>query len=45
MGMSAKLILKGIGIGPSQITFLSTQVTENAYKALLSKSRGDLAGT
>jgi sulfonate transport system substrate-binding protein len=37
MGMSAKMILKGNGIDPSQVTFLSTQVTENAYKALLSK--------
>jgi ABC-type nitrate/sulfonate/bicarbonate transport system substrate-binding protein len=37
MGMSAKLILKGNGIDPSRITFLSTQVTENAYRALLSK--------
>jgi NitT/TauT family transport system substrate-binding protein len=37
MGMSAKLILKGNGIDPSRITFLSTQVTENAYQALLSK--------
>jgi NitT/TauT family transport system substrate-binding protein len=37
MGMSAKLILKGNGIDPSRVTFLSTQVTENAYKALLSK--------
>ena len=37
MGMSAKLILKGNRIDPSQVTFLSTQVTENAYKALLSK--------
>ena len=37
MGMSAKLILKGNGIDPSRVTFLATQVTENAYKALLSK--------
>jgi NitT/TauT family transport system substrate-binding protein len=37
MGMSAKMILKGNGIDPSRVTFLSTQVTENAYKALLSK--------
>ena len=37
MGMSAKLILKGNGIDPSRVTFLTTQVTENAYKALLSK--------
>jgi ABC-type nitrate/sulfonate/bicarbonate transport system substrate-binding protein len=37
MGMSAKLILKGNRIDPSQVTFLSTQVTENAYRALLSK--------
>jgi ABC-type nitrate/sulfonate/bicarbonate transport system substrate-binding protein len=37
MGMSAKLILKGNGMDPSRITFLSTQVTENAYKALLTK--------
>jgi ABC-type nitrate/sulfonate/bicarbonate transport system substrate-binding protein len=37
MGMSAKMILKGNGIDPSQVTFLSTQVTENAYKALTSK--------
>ena len=37
MGMSAKMILKGNGIDPSQVTFLATQVTENAYKALLSK--------
>jgi ABC-type nitrate/sulfonate/bicarbonate transport system substrate-binding protein len=37
MGMSAKMILKGNGIDLSQVTFLSTQVTENAYKALLSK--------
>jgi ABC-type nitrate/sulfonate/bicarbonate transport system substrate-binding protein len=37
MGMSAKMILKGNRIDPSQVTFLSTQVTENAYKALLSK--------
>jgi NitT/TauT family transport system substrate-binding protein len=37
MGMSARMILKGNGIDPSQVTFLSTQVTENAYKALLSK--------
>jgi ABC-type nitrate/sulfonate/bicarbonate transport system substrate-binding protein len=37
MGMSAKLILKGNGIDPSRVTFLSTQVTENAYKALLSR--------
>jgi len=37
MGMSAKLILKGNGIDPTRLTFLSTQVTENAYKALLSK--------
>jgi NitT/TauT family transport system substrate-binding protein len=37
MGLSAKMILKGNGIDPSQVTFLSTQVTENAYKALLSK--------
>lgn len=37
MGMSAKLILKGNGIDPTRVTFLSTQVTENAYKALLSK--------
>jgi len=37
MGMSAKMILKGNRIDPSQITFLSTQVTENAYRALLSK--------
>jgi NitT/TauT family transport system substrate-binding protein len=37
MGMSAKLILKGNRIDPSQVTFLSTQVTENAFKALLSK--------
>lgn len=37
MGMSAKMILKGNGIDPSHITFLSTQVTENAYQALLSK--------
>jgi hypothetical protein len=45
MGMSAKMILKGNGIDPSQVTFLSTQVTENAYKALLSKrvaANGDL---
>jgi ABC-type nitrate/sulfonate/bicarbonate transport system substrate-binding protein len=37
MGMSAKMILKGNRVDPSQITFLSTQVTDNAYKALLSK--------
>jgi ABC-type nitrate/sulfonate/bicarbonate transport system substrate-binding protein len=37
MGMSAKLILKGNGIDPSRVTFLSTQVTENAYRALLSR--------
>ena len=37
MGMSAKLILKGSGIDPSKVTFLTTQVTENAYKALLSR--------
>lgn len=37
MGMSAKMILKGNHIDPSQVTFLSTQVTENAYKGLLSK--------
>ena len=37
MGMSAKMILKGNSIDPSQVTFLSTQVTENAYKAILSK--------
>src|SRR5215470_16609403 len=37
MGMSAKMILKGNGIDPSHVTFLSTQVTENAYKALLTK--------
>lgn len=37
MGMSAKLILKGNGIDPSKVTFLTTQVTENAYKALLTK--------
>jgi NitT/TauT family transport system substrate-binding protein len=37
MGMSAKMILKGNGIEPSQVTFLATQVTENAYKALTSK--------
>ena len=37
MGMSAKMILKGYGIDPAQVTFLSTQVTENAYKALVSK--------
>ena len=37
MGMSARLILKGNGIDPTRVTFLSTQVTENAYKALLSK--------
>ena len=37
MGMSAKMILKGNRIDPSQVTFLSTQVTENAYRALLSK--------
>ena len=37
MGMSAKMILKGYGVDPSHVTFLSTQVTENAYKALLSK--------
>jgi ABC-type nitrate/sulfonate/bicarbonate transport system substrate-binding protein len=37
MGMSAKMILKGNGIDPSHVTFLSTQVTENAYQALLSK--------
>ena len=37
MGMSAKLILKNNGIDPSRVTFLTTQVTENAYKALLSK--------
>ena len=37
MGMSAKLILKGNRIDPSQVTFLSTQVTENAFKALLTK--------
>jgi ABC-type nitrate/sulfonate/bicarbonate transport system substrate-binding protein len=37
MGMSAKLILKGNGIDPSRVTFLTTQVTENAYKALLTK--------
>ena len=43
MGMSAKMILKGNRVDPSQITFLSTQVTENAYKALLSKkNNGDL---
>ena len=38
MGMSAKMILKGNSIDPSQVTFLSTQVTENAYKAILSKT-------
>jgi len=37
VGMSAKLILKGNRIDPSQVTFLSTQVIENSYKALLSK--------
>jgi ABC-type nitrate/sulfonate/bicarbonate transport system substrate-binding protein len=37
MGMSAKMILKGNRIDPSQVIFLSTQVTENAYKALLTK--------
>ena len=37
MGMSAKLILKRNGIDPSKVTFLATQVTENAYKALLTK--------
>ena len=37
MGMSAKMILKGNRVDPSQVTFLSTQVTDNAYKALLSK--------
>lgn len=37
MGMSAKLILKGNGIDPTKVTFLTTQVTENAYKALLTK--------
>lgn len=37
MGMSAKLILKGNGVDPSKVTFLTTQVTENAYKALLAK--------
>src|SRR5882724_9681211 len=37
VGMSAKMILKGNRIDPSQITFLSTQVIENSYKALLSK--------
>jgi hypothetical protein len=30
-------IMRGNGIDPSQVTFLSTQVTENAYKALISK--------
>jgi ABC-type nitrate/sulfonate/bicarbonate transport system substrate-binding protein len=37
MGISAKMILKGNGIDPSHVTFLSTQVTENAYRALTSK--------
>ena len=37
MGMSAKMILRGNHIDLSQVTFLSTQVTENAYKALVSK--------
>lgn len=37
MGMSAKLIFKGNGIDPSKVTFLTTQVTENAYKALISR--------
>lgn len=37
MGMSAKMILKGNRVDPSQVTFLSTQVTDNAYKALLTK--------
>ena len=37
VGMSAKMILKGNRIDPSQVTFLSTQVIENSYKALLSK--------
>jgi NitT/TauT family transport system substrate-binding protein len=37
MGMSAKMMLKGNGVDPSQVTFLSTQVTENAYKALTTK--------
>jgi len=37
MGMSAKLILKGNGVDPSKVTFLATQVTENAYKALLAR--------
>jgi ABC-type nitrate/sulfonate/bicarbonate transport system substrate-binding protein len=37
MGMSAKMILKGNGVDPSQVAFLSTQVMENAYRALTSK--------
>lgn len=35
MGMSAKMILKGNGLDPSQTTLLATQITENSYKSLI----------
>lgn len=37
VGMSAKMILKGNHIDPSQVTFLSTQVIENSYKHYLAR--------
>jgi len=36
-GMSATAILKGNGVNPSGVTFLATQITENSYRALMSR--------
>ncbi|HVO96410.1 MAG TPA: ABC transporter substrate-binding protein [Terriglobales bacterium] len=42
VGMSASTILKGSGVDTAQVTLLATQVSDNAYKALIS---GNVAAT
>jgi ABC-type nitrate/sulfonate/bicarbonate transport system substrate-binding protein len=42
VGMSATMILKGSGVDTTQVTLLAAQVSDNAYKALIS---GKVAAT
>jgi NitT/TauT family transport system substrate-binding protein len=37
-GVSARMILKGNGVDPSRVTLLTTQLTDNAYNDLISRS-------
>ncbi len=37
-GMAARMILRGNGVDLSRVTLLTTQITDNAYKALVARS-------